>query len=263
MLKELLSSTRYRGLENPSENTLTEKKFRKLVSDEDTMLKGGDAPFSSGGYLGGLDFISVKKINTNSIDFVCRNIISSDGHKSLMQYVIDFTKLISSSAGSKLVEIVFFDQDVIDMFCFIHPKLEHKIEPLARFDRMISFRSDPLFETRESGYLRSLHVALSDFYKKNSINYRHNSFFIPIQFDWMRKGCVLIGTVIIMDPSRKTEHILQTTEREKTDVKTAKMVVSARSTKAINAFANTMMCELKARYSEKEFNSLLDLSRLC
>lgn len=265
LLKEMLSTSRYRGLEH--ENNLFRSSDRSptkrgLIKGTIGHGEGDYEGIKSGGYIGDLDFISVKKINTNSIDFTCRNIISSDDHKSLAQYVIDFAKLISNSAGSRFVEIAFFDQEVIDLFCFIHPKLEKKIEPLSKFDHMICFRSDPMFESRETSFVHSLHVALSDFYKKNSINYRHNTFFIPVQYDWMQKGCRLIGSVLILDPTRSIETILQSTEKEKIDVKTAKMVVSARSTKAINSFANSLVCELKARFSEKEFNSLLELSSL-
>lgn len=215
-----------------------------------------------GGYLsGGLDFMKVSKINTNSIDFACRNIISADSYKSLIQYIVDFTRLIASAANSKFVELSIFDPEVIDLLCFVYPSLQKKIEPLSRFDRMICFRSDPMFEVREMPTLRNLHGALGEFYKKNGINYRWNTFFVPVVYDWMRKGSKLIGSVIIMDPSRNTDGILQTTKMEKVDSKPSKMIISSKSTKVVNSFANSFVCELQARYSDKEFRSLITLSK--
>jgi hypothetical protein len=243
----------------------TQKNSRgdKKIDNQMIAISTKNADTNLGGYLsGGIDFMQVSKVNTKSIDFTCRHIISGDNYKSLGKYVIDFARLIAHSANSKFVEVAFFDSEIIDSFCFINPGLQKKIEPLSRFDRMLCFRSDAMFGVREMPILKSLHTALAEFYKKNSINYRHNSFFVPMQFDWMQKGTKLIGSVIIMDPNRSSDDILATTGKEQNDVKTSKMIVSAKSTKAINSFANSFVCELRARYSDKEFKSLIELSKL-
>jgi hypothetical protein len=56
------------------------------------------------------------------VDFVCRNIISSDGYSSLPQFCVDFAKLIAKSAGSPFVEVRFFEQETLNLFCDVYRK---------------------------------------------------------------------------------------------------------------------------------------------
>lgn len=201
------------------------------------------------------NLIHAAKVNAHSIDFLSQNIISSDGYRDLTQYAADFAKLIAGASNSKFVEIAFHDQEILDMLCFVYPKLEKKVEPLAKHSNMLYFRSDPMFEVRESKIVSHLHLALGEVFQKSTINYRLNSFYVPILYNWMQKGSKIIGTVIIVDPSGKREATVN-------DVNTSKMVVSARSTKHINSFANAFVCDLKHHFVSKEFRGLVSLSNL-
>lgn len=200
------------------------------------------------------NLIHAAKVNAHSIDFLSQNIISSDGYKNLTQYIIDFARLMAGASNSKFVEVVFFDPEVLDMLLFVYPSLEKKLEPLAKTANILHFRSDPMFEHREPKLVSHLHLALGEVFRKTTINYRLNSFYVPIFYNWMQKGSKVIGTVIILDPSGKKEATVN-------DVNTSKMVVSARSTKHINSFANAFFCDLNRQFVSKEFKGLVHLSR--
>ena len=68
------------------------------------------------------EFFKVNKINTNTIEFSCRSIISTDNFKSLSVLVTDFAKLISKTSNSKHVEVVFYEKQIIELFSHVHPK---------------------------------------------------------------------------------------------------------------------------------------------
>lgn len=193
--------------------------------------------------------------NAQPVELFSHNIVSSDEYQDLSQYVIDFARLIAAALGSKYVEIIFFDQEILDMLLFLSPKLQDKLKPLAKNCSMIAFKSDPVFEMEESKIVSNLHWALAELYSKVTINFRMNSFFVPILYNWMQKGSKVVGTVIILNPSQKR----QTTVN---DVNTSKMVVSARLTKQVNTFTNAFFCDLRHRHTKKELDSLIKLSKL-
>lgn len=205
-------------------------------------------------------FLRIKKINTNSIDFSCKALKSSDKYKEVSQLVIDFARLIADSANSPFVQIALYNQQVVDLYCEIYPALIKKIIPMTKYVSMLVFSSQPEHQFEDQGKLRALQQYLGEVYTKNTISYKYDAFYLPVVVDWMRKGCEVIGTVIIVDPSRKRDPIMGGHEDKKA-FKESKLSISAKSMRAIGMFANCLLTDIMARSSTDQHRSLLNLCK--
>ena len=116
-------STRYRGIEeiypsSPKNSKIFQNKEEARLSENDEeALKSLNFLQTSS-----LNFLSVKKINTNTIDFDSKYVISTDGYNSQTGYLVDYLRLIAKNSNSMLVEVAFFDKEIMDLFCDVDPR---------------------------------------------------------------------------------------------------------------------------------------------
>lgn len=135
--------------------------------------------------------------------------------------------------------------------------LENKIVALSKDQKMLCFKSDNNFENRDPLKLKMLHNTLIDCYAKNSVLQKNGNFFVPIVNGWMKKNSRLIGTLMILEPS-KVEGEQSSMGRKKQ----IKMSISSRAIQSINSFTECLICGLKSKASDIEYKRLINLSRM-